>query len=341
MKIAINGLGRIGRLVLRQLVQDPRITLVALNDLADTRILAHLLKHDSIHGEAGFPIAYTEQALILDGRTIPVSHGTRPSELPFGDLGAHVVLECTGSFTDRPQASEHLRGSVQHVIVSAPSEDADRTVILGVNEQDLDLARDHVISGGSCTTNCLAPMLKILDDAFGVEYGHVTAVHSYTNDQRILDLPHSDLRRTRAASMSMIPTTTGAVEAIGQVLPHLKDRIDGISVRVPTPDVSLTDLSVTLRRDATVATLNAAFREAAASGSLSPYLEILDEELVSVDLQGRPASCIHDPFLTKAMTPRYVKVFGWYDNEFGYATRLKDLCLHVLEQTRQPSHPQE
>jgi glyceraldehyde 3-phosphate dehydrogenase len=210
-------------------------------------------------------------------------------------------------------------------------EDADRTIVLGVNEAALDLTTDHIISNASCTTHCLAPMVKVLDEAFGVEYGLVTTVHSYTNDQRILDLPHQDLRRARAASISMIPTSTSATEAIGFVLPHLQDRLAGIAVRVPTPDVSLTDLSVTLARDTTVDAINEAFRLAAATGPLQDYLEILEDELVSIDLTGSSASCIQDPFLTKAMTPRYVKVFGWYNNEFGYAARLKDLCLHVLE----------
>ncbi|HJW44617.1 MAG TPA: type I glyceraldehyde-3-phosphate dehydrogenase [Geothrix sp.] len=330
-KVAINGLGRIGRLTLRHLAQVPHVQVVAVNDLTDAATLAHLMKYDSVHGQAPFPVASDGDFLVLDGRRIRVYAEKDPDRIPFAGLGAQVVLECTGRFTKRAQAAAHLQGGVRHVLISAPAADADRTLVLGVNEGMLDLATDQVISCASCTTNCLAPMVQILDQAFGLEFGFMTTVHSYTNDQRILDLPHKDLRRARAAALSMIPTSTGAAKAIGKVLPHLQGRLDGISVRVPTPDVSIVDLTATLKADATAEAVHAAFRRAAESGPLAPYLEVLDAELVSADLVGSPASCLYDPFLTKVLGPRMVKVFGWYDNEFGYAARLKDLCVHVLE----------
>jgi glyceraldehyde 3-phosphate dehydrogenase len=330
-KIAINGLGRIGRLVLRHLMTVPHVQVVAVNDLTDAPTLAHLMKHDSIHGLAPFPVAADGNFLILGGHRIRVYAEKDPQLIPFGALGAEVVLECTGHFTKKKQAAAHLQGSVKQVIISAPADDADRTVVMGVNHADLDLSSTTVLSNASCTTNCLGPMVKVLDDAFGLEFGFMTTVHSYTNDQRILDLPHKDLRRARAAAMSMIPTSTGAAKAIGLVMPHLKGRLDGIAVRVPTPDVSLTDLTATLKSDATVGDVHAAFRKASHEGPLAPYLAYLEEELVSADLIGSAASCSYDPFLTKQLGPRMVKVFGWYDNEWGYSARLKDLSLFVLE----------
>ena len=329
-KVAINGLGRIGRLALRHLMKVPHVQVVAVNDLTDAATLAHLMKYDSVHGQAGFPVASDGDFLVLDGHRIRVYAEKDPQLIPFGSLGAQVVLECTGRFTKRTQAAAHLQGGVTHVIISAPAGDADRTVVMGVNEGSLDLAKDQVISNASGTTNCLAPMVKVLDDAFGLEYGFMTAIHSYTNDQRILDLPHQDLRRARAAALSMIPTSTGAAEAIGLVLPHLKGRLDGIAVRVPTPDVSIVDLTATLKADSSPEAIQWAFRKAADEGPLAPYLEVLEAELVSADLVGSSASCLYDPFLTKVLGPRLVKVFGWYDNEFGYAARMKDLCVHVL-----------
>jgi glyceraldehyde 3-phosphate dehydrogenase len=329
-RVAINGLGRIGRLTLRHLMKVPQLQVVAVNDLADAATLAHLLKYDSVHGRADFSVASDSEGLVLDGRHIPVHAEKDPQLIPFGASGAQVVLECTGRFTRRAQAAAHLQGEVGHVLISAPSGDADRTVILGVNEDSLDLTKDRVISSASCTTNCLAPMVKVLDDAFGLEFGFMMTVHSYTNDQRILDLPHEDLRRARAATLSMIPTSSGAPRTLGQVMPHLEGRLDGMAVRVPTPDVSLVDLTATLKGDASLEAIHAAFREASATGSLAPYLEVLAAELVSVDLVGSSASCLYDPFLTKVLGPRLVKVFAWYDNEWGYAARLKDLCLKVL-----------
>jgi len=330
-QVAINGMGRIGRLTLRQLVKVPHVQVVAVNDLTDAATLAHLLKYDTVHGRADVPISSEGDTLLLAGQRIRVFAEPNPGALPFGALGADLVLECTGKFTRRQEAALHLRDGVGHVLISDASPDADRTIVLGVNEGALNLDRDRILSGASCTATCLAPMVKVLDDAFGLDYGFMTTVHSYTNDQRILDLPHEDLRRARAAALNMFPTSTGAARSLGLILPHLEGRLDGLAVRVPTPDVSIVDLTATLRRDATPATIDAAFRAAADRGSLSPYLEVLDAELVSSDLVGSAASCLYDPFLTKVLGPRLVKVFGWYDNEWGYAARLKDLSVLVLD----------
>jgi len=329
-QVAINGMGRIGRLTLRQLVKVPEVRIVAVNDLTDAATLAHLLKYDTVHGQAEVPVHAENDHLIVAGHRIRVLSEPDPGSVPFGALGAGLVLECTGRFTRRQEASLHLRDGVGHVVISDASPDADRTVVLGVNEGALELDRDRVISGASCTATCLAPMVKVLDDAFGLDHGFMTTVHSYTNDQRILDLPHEDLRRARAAALNMIPTSTGAARSLGLILPHLEGRLDGLAVRVPTPDVSIVDLTATLRRDATPSAIDAAFQAAAAAGPLAPYLEVLDAELVSADLVGSAASCLYDPFLTKVLGPRLVKVFGWYDNEWGYAARLRDLCLLVL-----------
>jgi glyceraldehyde 3-phosphate dehydrogenase len=330
-RVAINGLGRIGRLVLRQLIIDPQLQVVAVNDRTDAATLAHLLKYDTVHGRADFPVAAEGDHLVLAGRRIRVFAEPEPGCIPFGALGARVVLECTGRFTARAQAAGHLQDGVSHVLISAPSGDADRTVVMGVNEGSLDLTRDRVISAASDTTHCLAVMAQVLDAAFGLEYGFLTAIHSYTNDQRILDLPHADLRRARAAAQSMIPTSTGATEAIGLVLPHLAGRLDGLAVRVPTPDVSILDLTALLRTEVEPEAIQAAFRTASAAGPLAPYLAVLEAELVSADLVGCSASASYDPYLTKVLGPRLVKVFAWYDNEFAYAARLKDLCRHVLD----------
>ncbi|MBS1785070.1 MAG: type I glyceraldehyde-3-phosphate dehydrogenase [Acidobacteria bacterium] len=333
-KVAINGLGRIGRQVLRHLMKVPHVQVVAVNDLTDAATLAHLMKFDSVHGPAPFPVAADGTFLVVDGRRIRVYAEKDPQLIPFGAAGAEVVLECTGRFTKRKDAAVHLQNGVRQVIISAPANDADATIVMGVNDASLDLSTDGVLSNASCTTNCLGPMVKVLDDAFGLDYGFMTTVHSYTNDQRILDLPHKDLRRARAAAINMIPTSTGAAKAIGLVLPHLKGRLDGIAVRVPTPDVSLTDLTATLKKDTTVGEVHAAFKAAAASGPLAPYLVVLEDELVSSDFIGSQASCSYDPFLTKQLGPRMVKVFGWYDNEYGYSARLKDLCVAVLDRIK-------
>ncbi|HET6330606.1 MAG TPA: type I glyceraldehyde-3-phosphate dehydrogenase [Holophagaceae bacterium] len=330
-KVAINGLGRIGRQVLRHLMKAPHVQVVAVNDLTDAATLAHLMKYDSVHGAAPFPVAADGNHLVVDGCRIRVYAEKDPQLIPFGSAGAEVVLECTGRFTKRKDAAIHIQNGVRHVIISAPADDADRTIVMGVNDGALDLAKQQVLSNASCTTNCLGPMVKVLDDTFGLDYGFMTTVHSYTNDQRILDLPHKDLRRARAAAINMIPTSTGAARAIGLVLPHLQGRLDGVAVRVPTPDVSLTDLTATLKSDVTVEAVHVAFKRAAAEGPLAPYLVVLEDELVSSDFVGSEASCSYDPFLTKQLGARMVKIFGWYDNEYGYSARLKDLCVAVLD----------
>ena len=325
-KVAINGLGRIGRLALRRLAAEPRLEIVAINDLADAATLAHLLKYDSVQGRAPFSVASGEGFLVLDGRRIPVSSEPEPRRLPFGALGAELVLECTGRFTTRAQAAEHLQGSVRRVLIGAPSPDADRTVVPGLNGGEL-TSRDRVLSCAGADAHGLAPLVKVLDDGFGIDHGFVTSVHAYANDQRILDLPHGDLRLARAAALNMIPTATDAPRALGRVLPHLAGRLDGLAVRVPTPAVGIVDLTATLKANADLDAVHEAFRCAADSGPLAPYLEVLEDELVSADLVGSSASCLYDPFLTKVLGPRLVKVFGWFDNEAGYAARLRDLCL--------------
>ena len=329
-KVAINGLGRIGRLTLRHLLRTPHVQVVAVNDLADAATLAHLVKHDSVHGTADFPVAADGDHLVLDGRRIRAFSEPDPGRVPFGALGAQVVLECTGRFTARAQAAAHLREGVAHVLLGAPSDDADRTVVMGVNEETLHPGTDRVVSAACGATNCLVPVAKVLDDAFGLDRGFVTVVQSYANDQRILDLPHPDLRLARAAALNMIPTGTPAARCAGRVLPGLEGRLEGLAVRVPTPDGSIVDLTATLRSEATLEAVHGAFRQAAASGPLAPYLEVLDEELVSADLRSRAASALYDPFLTRLLGPRMVKVFAWHDNEWAYAARLRDLCLHLL-----------
>jgi len=326
MQVAINGLGRVGRQLLRQLQHAPGLELVAVNDLAEPACLAHLVKHDSVHGRADFAVGHSEDSLLLGGRRVPLSREADPDRLPFGALGAQVVLECTGRFATREQAARHLHDGVARVVISAPAPDADLTVIMGVNEERL-AAGPRVISAACATSHALAILLRVLDGAFGVREGLATAVESYGNDQRILDLPHPDPRMARAAHMSMIPAPSAAAACLGQVLPALAGRLEVQAIRVPTPDVSLVDLSVTLARDASAETVLAAFR--AAAEDLPGLLELLDEPLVSVDLRGGRASCMLDPFLTRIMAPRFVKVFGWYDNEAAYAARLVELCLKL------------
>lgn len=330
VKLAINGLGRIGRLVLRQLARRDDLEIVAVNDLADPRTLAHLVKYDSMHGKADFPVSHRDDAILLGDRSIRVHREREPGAAPFGASGAELVLECSGAFSTREDFERFLGGSVRHVLVSAPVAEADATLLMGVNEASFDPEAHRVVSGGGATSNCLAPLVKVLDEAFGVEYGMVTAVRAYGNDQRILDLPHRDLRKARAAALSMIPTPTESTDTLGRVMPHLAGRLDGLTVRVPTPDVSLVDFSAMVRRPATREAILEAFRAAAERGPLKGFLDIAEDELVSMDLRGNPASCVFDPYLTRVMSPRYVKVFGWYDNEFGYASRMKDLVLHML-----------
>lgn len=327
LKVAINGMGRVGRLALRRLQACPGVEVVAVNDLSDARTLAHLVKHDTVHGLAPFPVAQEGDTLRLGDRRIPVLREADPALLPFGRLGATLVLECTGRFVHRDQAQAHLRHGVARVLVSAPMEDADRTLVRGVNEEDL-RADDRILSAGSGTLNALAPVVKVLDDAFGLRQALLTVVHSYTADQRILDLPHPDLRRARAAGLSMIPTASSAPAALVRVLPHLAGRIEGVAIRVPTPDVSLLDLMARLDRAVTPDGVNEAFR-CASHQAFAGLLGVLDEELVSADLVGRIESALVDPFLTRTVGPRAVKLLAWYDNEAAYAARLVELAQAV------------
>jgi len=324
-KIAINGFGRIGRLFLRAAVKKGAdFEVVAINDLTDSATLAHLLKYDSVHGVWPGEVSHTDDTLVFEGRAIKVLSSADVKMLPWRDLDVDVVVECTGHFTERTQASLHLDQGARKVVISAPAKDPDITVVMGVNDADYDPARHHIISNASCTTNCLAPVVKVLSDSFGIEQGLMTTVHAYTNDQRILDLPHKDLRRARAAGLSIIPTSTGAAKAIGLVLPELKGRLDGFALRVPVPDGSVVDLVVTLEQEAAVDEINAAVK-AAAEGPLAGILRYTDEPIVSSDIVGDPHSAVFDSVLTMVMG-RQAKVVMWYDNEWGFSNRMVDLC---------------
>jgi glyceraldehyde 3-phosphate dehydrogenase len=331
IRVAINGFGRIGRNVLRSAkkagVTD--IDFVAVNDLTDTKTLGHLLRYDSVHGRYPGTVEVRPDALVVDGDEVKVFAEKDPANLPWGDLGVDIVIESTGRFTNREDAAKHLAAGAKKVIISAPAKNEDITVVLGVNEEKYDPAAHHVISNASCTTNCLAPVVKVLLDEFGFKRGVMTTIHSYTNDQQILDLPHKDLRRARAAAVSMIPTSTGAAKATGLVLPEVKGRIDGTSIRVPTPDVSVVDLTCELERDATAAQVNDALR-AAAEGRLKGILQFETEELVSCDYIGNPHSSIVDAPSTSVVAG-LVKVVAWYDNEWGYSNRCVDLARYVGE----------
>ncbi|MBA2670585.1 MAG: type I glyceraldehyde-3-phosphate dehydrogenase [Gemmatimonadetes bacterium] len=331
IRVAINGFGRIGRNVLRAAKEagGNELDFVAVNDLTDTKTLAHLLRHDSVHGHYKGTVEASENALVVDGDEIKVISEKDPAKLPWGDLGVDVVLECTGRFTNRDDAAKHLDAGARKVIISAPAKDEDITIVLGVNHESYDAANHHVISNASCTTNCLAPVVKILLDEFGFKRGLMTTVHAYTNDQQILDLPHKDLRRARAAAMSIIPTTTGAAKATGLVLPQVKGKIDGMAMRVPTPDVSIVDLTCELERDADVKQVNAALR-AAAEGPMKGIVAYEESELVSIDFVGNPHSAIIDASATSVLAG-LVKVIAWYDNEWGYSQRCVDLTRYVGE----------
>ena len=323
-KIAINGFGRIGRMVFRILESVPEIEVVAINDLTDPATLAHLLTYDSVHGKFAADVAVKDGALIVNGRTVRVTAQPDPTKLAWGEVGAEIILECTGRFRTKTDAEKHMTAGARAVIVSAPAKGEDLTVVVGVNDHLLDPAKHTVVSNGSCTTNCLAPVVKVIDDAFGVVRGMMTTIHSYTNDQRILDLPHEDLRRARSAALSMIPTTTGAASAVGKVLPHLNGKLDGISVRVPTPDVSLVDVVLEIKQSVTVEQVNAAL-QAAADGPLKGILAVEPKELVSVDYIGNPHSSIVDAPCTAVMGGNMVKILSWYDNEWGFSERMVDL----------------
>ena len=324
-RVGINGFGRIGRNFFRAaLERGGDFEIVAFNDLGDVPTMAHLLRHDSVLGNFDGDVEASGGSLHVNGKELKGLAERDPASLPWGDLGVDVVIESTGFFTKREDAQKHLDAGAKKVVISAPATDPDVTLVLGVNDDQYDPEKHSIISNASCTTNCVAPMAKVLDDTFGIEQGFMTTIHAYTNDQQILDLPHKDLRRARAAAINLIPTSTGAARAIGLVLPHLKGKVDGISVRAPVPTGSVTDLVVTLRGEATPESVNAAFEAAAGSGPLAPYLDYSTEPLVSSDIVHSPASCTFDSELTMA-NGRFAKVFGWYDNEWGYSCRLVDL----------------
>src|SRR5205823_6287488 len=329
VKVGVNGFGRIGRNVLRAALSDGRgVEFVAVNDLTDAATLAYLLKYDSVHGTIDNKIEHGPNGLIVDGREIRVFSSPDPAEIPWSDLGVEIVIESSGRFTLKEKASRHLKGSVEHVIISAPSKDADVTVCIGVNENVFDPSKHRIISNASCTTNCLAPVAKVLHERFGIEMGIMTTVHSYTTDQEILDLPHKDVRRGRAAALSMIPTTTGAAKAVGLVLPELKGKFDGISVRVPTPNVSLVDLVIDVEKETSTEEVNKAFKDAA-DGELKGILAFSEEPLVSADFKGNSNSSIVDAEYTKVIGGRMIKVLSWYDNEWGYSCRVRDLIKYI------------
>ncbi|HMN09885.1 MAG TPA: type I glyceraldehyde-3-phosphate dehydrogenase [Gemmatimonadaceae bacterium] len=329
LRVGINGFGRIGRQVIRAAKeQGAAIDFVAVNDLTDTRTLAHLFKYDSVHRTYKGTVSHTEDSITIDGDTIKVFAQKDPAALPWKDLGVDVVLESTGRFTNAPDARKHLDGGAKKVIISAPAKGEDITVVMGVNHEKYDPASHHIVSNASCTTNCLVPMVKVIRDTFGFRHGSMVTIHSYTNDQQILDLPHKDLRRARAAAVSIIPTTTGAAKATSLVIPEVKGKIDGIAIRVPTPDVSLTELTVEVERPVTIAEVNAAFA-AASEGALKGILAYTEVELVSADYIGNPFSCILDAKNTNVIDGTMVKVSGWYDNEWGYASRCVDLITYV------------
>ena len=327
--VGINGFGRIGRNFYRALVASgvTDIDVVGINDLTDTATLAHLLKYDSVLGRFPLPVSHGDGALTVGGKTITVTAERDPAALPWAKLGVDIVIESTGHFTDANKARAHLEAGAKKVIISAPAKNEDITIVMGVNEGDYDPAKDMVISNASCTTNCLAPMAKVLDSSFGIVRGMMTTIHAYTNDQRILDFPHDDLRRARAAAINMIPTTTGAAKAIGLVLPQLKGRLDGYAMRVPTPTGSATDLTVELDRPATADEINTAMK-VASEGALKGILQYTEDPIVSTDIVTDPASVIFDAGLTNSMGT-LVKVVGWYDNEWGYSNRLIDLTQYV------------
>lgn len=326
-KVAINGFGRIGRNVFRANLEREMLDIIAINDLTDAKTLAHLLKYDSIYGITNAEITYSEKELIVDGKKIAIVSERDPEKLPWKELGVEVVLECTGYFTDRAGAKKHLKAGAKEVVVSAPGKNLDGTFVRGVNCKSYK-PEQHLISNASCTTNCLAPVAKVLDDEFGIVEGLMTTIHSYTNDQRILDLPHEDLRRARAAALSSIPTTTGAARAVAEVLPHLKGKLNGIAIRIPTPTVSIVDLVATTKKTLTVESVNKAFKKAAKS-ELKDILRYTEEPLVSKDFEGDPHSAIFDALSTMIMGEKMVKVLAWYDNEWGYSNRLLEMCKIV------------
>jgi glyceraldehyde 3-phosphate dehydrogenase len=330
VKVGINGFGRIGRNLFRAALDDQGIDIVAVNDITDPKTLAHLLKYDSVFGIFSAEVGYGDDCITVNGKSIRVFKTKDPSELDWSSLGAEIVIESTGLFTKAEDAKKHLKGTVKKVIITAPAKGEDITIVLGVNEQAYDPAKHNVISNASCTTNCLAPPAKVLNDNFKILKGSMTTIHAYTNDQRILDLPHKDLRRARAAALSMIPTTTGAAKAIGLVIPELKGKLDGYAMRVPTPDVSVVDLVVVVEKPTTTEAVNAALKSAA-EGPMKGILQFVEEELVSKDFTGNPHSSMVDAGFTKVIDGNLVKVVAWYDNEWGYSCRVRDLIDFVAK----------
>jgi glyceraldehyde 3-phosphate dehydrogenase len=330
VRVGINGFGRIGRNVLRAatMAKETSLEFVAVNDITDTKTLAHLLTYDSVHGRFPGTVAAKGDALVVNGREIKVSAIKEPEKLPWKDLGVELVLESTGRFTDRDAAAKHLTAGAKKVVISAPAKGEDITIVMGVNHTKYDPAKHHVISNASCTTNCLVPVVKVVMDNWGFKHGFMTTVHSYTNDQQILDLPHKDLRRARAAALSIIPTTTGAAKATGLVLPEVKGKIDGVSLRVPTPDVSIVDLTAEVDKRTTIEEVNAAFKKAA-QGTLKGILDVSDEPLVSVDYIGSLYSSVVDGMSTNVIDGTLVHVSSWYDNEMGYSARCVDLLAYI------------
>ena len=324
IKVGINGFGRIGRNIVRTAINDKEIEFVAVNDITDAKTLAHLLKYDSVLGNLPNTITHTDNTISVDGRSFKVFKTKDPAEIDWASVGADIVVESTGLFTKGPEAKKHLRAPVKKVIISAPATDPDATFVLGVNDKTYDPAKHNVVSNASCTTNCLAPVAKVLLDTFGIVAGTMTTIHSYTNDQKLLDLPHPDLRRARAAALSMIPSSTGAAKALHLVIPELKGKLDGYAMRVPTPNVSVVDLTVFVEKPATKDSVNAALK-AAANGPMKGILAYTEDELVSVDFRGNPNTSIVDSEYTKVVGDKCVKVLAWYDNEWGYSCRCRDL----------------
>jgi glyceraldehyde 3-phosphate dehydrogenase len=330
IKVGINGFGRIGRNIFRAALGDPAIEIVAVNDITDSKTLAYLLKYDSILGNLPNKVTHSDDSISVDGRSFKVFRVKDPAELDWSSVGATIVVESTGLFTDGPSARKHIRGTVKKVIISAPATDPDTTLVLGVNDKTYDPAKHHVISNASCTTNCLAPVAKVLSDTFGITAGTMTTIHSYTNDQKLLDLPHKDLRRARAAALSMIPTSTGAAKALQLVIPELKGKLDGYAMRVPTPNVSVVDLTVFTEKPASVQSVNAALK-AAADGPMKGILQYSEEDLVSVDFRGNPHSSILDAGYTRVVGNNCVQILAWYDNEWGYSSRCRDLIKFLAK----------
>lgn len=328
IRVGINGFGRIGRNIFRGAYNDPEIEFVAVNDLMDAKTLAHLLKYDSVHGRLDADVQAEDDAVIVNGKRIKITAERNPADLPWGELGVDYVIESTGLFTDRDKAAQHLEAGAKKVIISAPAKKEDITIVMGVNHDKYDPEKHHIVSNASCTTNCLAPVAKVLNDKFGIRRGLMTTVHSYTNDQRILDLPHRDLRRARAAALNIIPTTTGAAVAVGLVLPELQGKLDGFAMRVPTPDVSIVDFVAELNQEVDAATINAALKEAS-ENELKGILAYTEEPLVSTDFMGDPHSSIVDGSLTTVIEGNFVKVVAWYDNEWGYSNRCVDLIKYM------------